>query len=142
MRQNGSRNIYMRRQLLAAARRGTPEAQYALASDYDFGRPRDLERAVRWYRRAAEQGHGEAQNLLGECLREGEGAQKSLREAVHWFRQAASQNVSDAQVSLGYAFFYGEGVRRNRSEALRWYQAAAAQGNASAHLNIGHMFLR
>ena len=91
----------LRREILAKARIGDPDAQYELACDYDFEPPKDRRRAVHWYRKAAEQGHAEAQNLLAECLRDGVGVQKSPKEAVAWFRRAAEQRIADAQLSLG-----------------------------------------
>ncbi|MCA9028839.1 MAG: sel1 repeat family protein [Planctomycetaceae bacterium] len=129
-----------RRQLLQLAHEGNSEAQFDLACAYDFDIPKDHKRAVRWYRKAADQGHAEAQNLLAECLREGVGTRKSNKEAVYWFRQSALQGYADAQVSLGYALYYGTGIKKDVQEAFVWYRKAARQGHPSAQLNIGHMY--
>jgi hypothetical protein len=110
-----------------------------LGEAYDFDPPKKRRLAIKWYLRAAAQGHPIAQNLLGESYRDGWSVRQDKRKAVKWFRLAAQQGVADAQLSLGAAFFYGEGVKQNRREALRWYRKAAKQGNASALLNIGHM---
>jgi hypothetical protein len=46
---------------------------------------------VKKYRKAAEQGHAEAQYRLGLCYREGFGVAKDEIEAVKWCRKAAEQ---------------------------------------------------
>ncbi len=45
-------------ELLRRAHRGDAKAQYFLGTMYDFGAgvPRDYKEAVKWYRKAAEQG--------------------------------------------------------------------------------------
>ena len=54
--------------LLLKAKQGDPDAQFALGERY-FYRNRDVsqddEQAVYWYRKAAEQGHANAQFALG-----------------------------------------------------------------------------
>jgi TPR repeat protein len=129
-----------RKELLRSAKAGDTGAQFELACSLDFERPSDTRRAAIWYRRAAEQGHAEAQNNLGEYLRDEIGTRTALKEAVAWFRKAADQGYPDAQLSLGYAHYKGEGVPRDWDEALKWYRRSARQGNVSAQANIGHMY--
>ena len=45
--------------------------------------------AVKWYRKAAEQGMAEAQYNLGVCYEYGEGVTKDADEAVTWYKKAA-----------------------------------------------------
>ena len=51
---------------LADAEQGDAEAQAGLGSNYQFGSgvTQNFKEAVRWYRKAAEQGHSIAQNNL------------------------------------------------------------------------------
>ena len=76
-----SKAMSRRTEMLAAARTGNADAQFTLACDYDFELPKDRKRASYWYRRAAEQGLAEAQNFLGESLRE-----VSEEEAIAWLQ--------------------------------------------------------
>ena len=62
---------------------------------------KDYVEAVKWYRKAAEQNHAEAQYNLGICYAGGQGVEKDYVEAVKWFRKAAEQNDAEAQYSLG-----------------------------------------
>jgi len=59
----------LQRHLAEAADRGDVEAQFALACRYrtDHESPKDLARAVYWYRKAAQAGHIGAMSDLGSC---------------------------------------------------------------------------
>ena len=52
---------------------------------------KDDSEAVRWYRRAAEQGHALGQFNLGNMYRDGRGVARDYQAAVTWFRRAADQ---------------------------------------------------
>jgi len=132
------------------------EACWYMAEDFNtFGRP--WSRAwEKWACAAAEAGHGEAANLIGEIYRDRARAPRAgrpggRREAVHWFRLGAARGDATAMLNLGYALFYGEGVRRDRGAAGRCYRAAVAAARpraewgdretpASACSNLGHMY--
>ena len=57
-------------------------------------------KAVKWYRRAAEQGNVDAQYSLGDMYARGDGVPEDDAEAVKWLRLAAEQDHADAQFSL------------------------------------------
>ena len=61
---------------------------------------RDDTEAVRWYRRAAEQGDVLAQYNLGWMYENGRGVGRDRVEAVRWYRLAAEQGDADAQRAL------------------------------------------
>ena len=88
----------------AAARKAAEEA-YKIAKDYYHGingKPKNEAEAVKWYRKAAEQGHADAQTYLGYCYKSGQGVPKDYSEAVKWYRKAAEQGNASAQNNLGY----------------------------------------
>ncbi len=73
----------------AAAEKGDPGEQYALGEIYFFsegGVTQDYAKAVYWFRKAAEQGHGKAQSWLGVCYEHGDGVAKDIAEAVRWYQ--------------------------------------------------------
>src|SRR6266496_1792319 len=77
------------RKLLADIRgeseKGDAQAQFELGEanwSGNFGVTRNYMEAVKWYRKAAEQGHPIAQNNLGVCYDRGEGVSKSFIEAA------------------------------------------------------------
>ena len=102
----------------------------------------EIEEAVEWFRRAAEQGAADAQAELGFRYFNGDGMPEDYREAVRWFRRAADQGHTDAQTELGFMYANGHGVPRDYREAGRWYRVAADQGNAIAQYNLGSSYLR
>ncbi len=81
---------------------------------------------LKWYRKAAEQGHARAQYELGLCYYHA----RNEREAVNWYRKAAEQGVAFAQFCLGLCYELGEGVLKDDTEAVKWYRKASAQGGA------------
>ncbi len=61
----------------------------------------DHEEAVKWYRKAADQGYPVAQASLGFMYVMGWGVSKDYKEAVKWYRKAADRDYAVAQTSLG-----------------------------------------
>lgn len=60
---------------------------------------------MEWYKKAAEQGNDEAQDMLGDFYYYGNGVEKDLAKALEWYKKAADQgnkNSEDMLCSLGY----------------------------------------
>jgi TPR repeat protein len=49
---------------------------------------KDYKEAVKWYRKATDQGHAMAQNNLGVMYGRGEGVLKSMTQAKYWIQKA------------------------------------------------------
>jgi tetratricopeptide (TPR) repeat protein len=97
-------------------------------SGYYFDRQKNYKEAVRRYRKAAEQGHAQAQVNLGALYSKGLGVGQDYTEAVKWYRKAAEQEHAQAQNNLGVMYSEGQGVMQDFKEAARWYRKAAEQG--------------
>jgi hypothetical protein len=61
------------------------------------GAPQDYAEAVKWFRRAAEDGYVKAQYNLGVAYEKGDGVEKDFVLAHMWFNLAAVQGDSDAK---------------------------------------------
>ena len=61
------------------------------------GVPQDYDEAVKWYRKAADQGLAEAQFDLGLIYQKGQSVAQDYGEAVMWYRKAAAQGDAKAQ---------------------------------------------
>ncbi|MEX4218568.1 sel1 repeat family protein, partial [Haemophilus influenzae] len=85
--------------------------------------------AVKWYRKAAEQGYADAQLNLGNMYAKGLGVKQDDVEAVKWYRKAAEQGDADAQALLGFAYLLGKGVQFNKSLAKEWLGKACDNGH-------------
>ena len=57
----------------------------------------DKEKAVKWFKMAAEQGHAPAQFAFGNRLFNGDGIVQNKKEAVEWYRKAAEQGYEKAK---------------------------------------------
>jgi TPR repeat protein len=68
------------------------------------GLGKDLTEAVKWTRKAAEQGHPGAQYNLANFYDEGVGLPKDALEATRWYRRAAEQGEVHAQYNLALQY--------------------------------------
>ena len=118
----------------------TRDASFSLGVVYatGMGVPADDQKAVYWYRQAAEQGHADAQFRLGAMYARGQGVPADDREAVFWYGEAAGQGHADAQFWLGRSYANGRGVSADDREAVFWYSKAAGQGHADAQFWLGY----
>ena len=94
-------------ELRRLAEQGDVEAQDELGAMYLLGwrgAQKDDAEAVEWYRKAAEQGHADAQFTLAELYGTGRGVQENPVEAVKWLREAAKQGHVLAQNYLAQMF--------------------------------------
>ena len=63
------------------------------------GVPKNDAEALKWYRRAADQGDADAQFNLGLMYYNGEGVPKNDAEAYFWWNLAAAQGNADAKTN-------------------------------------------
>lgn len=87
-----------------------------------IGVPRNLVEAAKWYRRAAENGHVQAQYVLGKSYHAGEGVPKDQVEAFKWWRKAAEQGHATSLFNVGVMCFLGDGTAKDFSEAARCFR--------------------
>lgn len=102
--------------------------QYDLGVRFHYAHPQDFKGAVKWYTKAAEQGHPEAQSALGEMYDEGEGVTQDFKEAFDWYIKAAEQGNSRAQYLLGNMYEKGNGVTQDFGKAIEWWDKSEEQG--------------
>merc|ERR1712139_131979 len=110
--------------------------------------------AFEWFRTAAEQGHMNAQYMLGLYVLN-RLVEQDDAVAVHWFRKSLQQGHVDAQnkldfmreqgrgftvdeytaeecCRLGTMYAEGHSVVKDKQLALAWYRTAAQKGHADA----------
>lgn len=128
------------RLLLPHAESGNPEAQYLVATIFQSQRDgaeqgsQNRRNAVKWFGRAADQGHVKAQAQLGTLLLVGHGISEAQRKrAIALLQSAAKAGDSVGQVMLGteIAMRWNLGHPRHE-EGLEWLEKAAAQKHAGA----------
>ena len=160
LRFSGKRTDYKtaEKYFLSAAEKGHAEAQFTLGKYYSHGCGFDVEdvmharivsvevvakdkaKAVKWWRKAAEQGHVGAMVRLGDCCRNGDGMDPDPAEAVKWWQTASEQGDAEAQYKLGMCYEEGTGVEPDKAEAFKWYRTAAEQDNGYAMYALGKCY--
>lgn len=146
---------------LGPANRGDSEAQYRIG-ELLFVHNADLPKtslapAMAFLRKSAEQGHVEAQYLLGEayrlCLKKAEAEiwylkssdagnynascrlgdvyhrESESNSAIHFYEKSVTQGGIDACVSLANIFEMGNILPVDKSKAAEWYRVAAEKGD-------------
>lgn len=128
--------------ILREAAQGQVESMWnagrLLATGGFGGVARDDARALAWFRKAAEAGHGEAATALGESLLFGRGTAADAAQAVRWLKAGAEAGVARAQLQYGSALFRGDGgLARDVAAAASWLRKAADGGEVHAMWFVG-----
>jgi TPR repeat protein len=88
--------------LIDIASKGDENYQSLLGLNYAEGNgaPKDPEKAVHWFEKAAEQGNAISQTELGVCYAEGFGVKQDFEKAQYWLTKAAEQDQQEAKDTL------------------------------------------
>ncbi|MCL5059879.1 MAG: sel1 repeat family protein [Candidatus Thermoplasmatota archaeon] len=92
--------------LKQAAEQNYPPAQARLAELLDVAEQN--EEAVRWFRKAADQGSAAGEFGLGRMYAAGEGVEKDAGKAVFWIRRAAEKDYLPAVDVMAQAYRIGD----------------------------------
>lgn len=114
-------------ELVRKANANDPAAQFELGSRFNYGRaaPKNNVEALRWLRRAGQNGDREAQRLLAVKLYNGYDIAADPDEALLWAQRLADAGDVPAQMMAGNMFANGEGSPRDLVQAYKWYDIAA-----------------
>lgn len=115
------------------------KSQFELGKRYFDGKEEkeDLEKAVYWFKKAAELGYADSQLELGKCYEYGHGVEKDYKQAAYWYKKAADQDNSSAQYYLGCLYHFGFGVEKDYKMAIYWFKKAAELGFTMAQYYLG-----
>jgi len=119
------------------AAKGDADAQFNLGQAYKLGRgvPQDLKQAEAWYKKAADQGHLQANDNYGLIL-----FQNNRRsEALPYLQASAQRGEPRAQYVLGTGHFNGDFVEKDWIKAYALMTRASAQQLPQATSNLAQM---
>ncbi|MBT5547163.1 MAG: trypsin-like serine protease [Desulfobacula sp.] len=125
-----------------SADQGNPKAQYRMGKLYyaddseftslpeniknaieKFRKSIDFEKAFFWFKKSANQGNKDAQEMLGVLFDLGHGVNQDSEQALYWYKQA------DIICSIGMRFFNGfSDFPKNYEKAGYWLKYAYDQG--------------
>ena len=117
--------------------KGDADAQFNLAQAYRFGRsvPLDMKAAEDWYRRAATQGHLQAEDNLGLIMFQNGDRQNTMP----MIRRSAERGDPRAQYVLATALFNGDFAQKDWVTAYALMTRASATGLARASSSLAQM---
>jgi len=78
------------------------DAQFWLGRVYDGWFYNDNKKAMKWYRKAAEQNHAKAQFHLGKKYKES--PLKNIKKSIVWFKKASDNGFNDANLALSIIY--------------------------------------
>jgi TPR repeat protein len=96
------------------------------------GVTKDYFEALKWLKKAADQGNTDAQLIIGGMYFRGEGVTQDHIAALKWLTPVADKGDVRAQLIVGLMYHEGKGVPKDDAEAKKWFQKAAAQGDKAA----------
>lgn len=146
---------------------GDAEAQFVLGHLADPAyneKTGNKEVAIRWYRKAADQGNVEAMVRLAWALMDGDGNSQEIiklyrkaagaghpvaqhqmgyfsdgAESIAWYRKAAAQGYRSSLATLGQFYLRGTNVPKDDVEALKWFKLAMEQGDLNSQWNVAYL---
>ena len=92
----------------------------------------DLATALRWYKRAAENGDLDALHNVGWMYALGQGVEADAEQAFAWFLRAAMSGSPGSQYEVARRLRDGEGVARDLASSYAWLLVVQAQRNRFA----------
>jgi cell division septation protein DedD len=119
------------------ADKGDADAQFNLGQAYKLGRgvPQNLAQAEKWYKKAADQGHLQANDNYGLVL-----FQANRRsEALPYLQASSERGEPRAQYVLGTGYFNGDFVEKDWIKAYALMTRASAQQLPQATTNLAQM---
>jgi uncharacterized protein len=116
---------------------GDADAQFNMAQAYKLGRgvPIDLKMAEEWYRKAAAQGHLQAEDNYGLILFQNGDRQRALPI----IERSAGRGEPRAQYVYGTALFNGDMIAKDWPRAYALMTRASAAGLAPASSSLAQM---
>jgi serine/threonine protein kinase len=122
-----------------AAELGNEEAMMALADYYYYGHgmAKDLEMAIYWYEKVAQNDNTTAMYNLGICYMQDSDI-RDYDKSVEWMTKAAEHGHLNAQYTLGRLYLYSDGtiVAMNPNKGIEWLSKAHDNGHNKAAYEI------
>lgn len=107
-------------ELTQSAQRGDPKSQYTLGKIYLDGQgvTANITESVKWFERAAKQGHTDSQYYMGLYYR----SEEKYKEALSWLEKAALNNHAESNTYAGLLYLTGKGTAVDKKKAVSFFK--------------------
>jgi TPR repeat protein len=128
--------------LIEIAEQGDVVKQFYLSYLYsdEANFQKDSHKEFYWCKKAADQGHIQACNNLGNMYYHGEGVESNHKEAFKYYMIAADAGYLGSKFNLADMYFFGEGVDQDYKTAIKLYTEVANQGHVKAQFNLSVIY--
>ncbi|MBT3044693.1 MAG: sel1 repeat family protein [Candidatus Thiodiazotropha sp. (ex Codakia orbicularis)] len=127
---------------LDLANKGVVGAQNNVADMYAYGKgvKQNTTEAIRWYKKASDNGLALAAIQLGNTYNFGYFTEKNEKQTFHWYLTAAKLGDPMAQEWVGNMYEEGIGTEKNYKKALYWYQKSAERGDTEGMYSLAYIY--
>lgn len=113
--------------------------QLGLWYEVGIGTEKNLDLALEWYMKSAEQGYPSAYKnivILYELYR-GHEIIKQYDKVYQFFLQASQNDDAEMMYYLAKCFYYGIGIKKNNKQAFQWFNKSSKEEYSKAHYAVG-----
>lgn len=100
----------------------------------------EYDKAMYWYKRAAEHGSDTACCYIGEMYLKGEGVEKDGEQAFKWFKRSYEEGSVCGTTMYAKCFMEGIGVAQDKEKGIKLYKEAA-EYDSDAQYALGICYL-
>ena len=104
--------------------------------DNAIGVPKDVQKAVDWYKQSTALGNTSAKRSLGIKIMQGKCEDLPLEEGIRYLEESALAGNSTAMNWMAWAYRYGKGVPVDKQKSEEWYRKAVDAGNVDAGISF------
>ena len=138
---NDERNVF--RWFMRAAQLEQAKAQYNIGVSFEYGylgQEIDIDKAIHWYTKAAEQHESDALLNLGALYYHGKGVEQNCQKAFDYLMKSANTRNAEALGNIGTMYNKGKCFKRDAQKAISYFQQAAEAGAYKYYTYIGQLY--
>ena len=126
----------------AAEEQNDPEGMlhYAECLQDGYGVSCDLDKAMKYYMKAAAEGVKDAYYPIAQLFESGKAGDADRSRCLAWYVKAANSGNADAMYKVGMMCLEGVYADQNTELALKWLEHAAEAGSVSALEELGDLW--
>ena len=127
-----------------AEAQGFVQSQFSIGMLYFNGQgglPRDYEKAIEWYKKAAKEDFLPALYCLGYMCEKGFGCEPDSNEALQWYQKAAAAGDGQSRYRIAMMHLNGSmDMKKDPDKAFQMCQQAIGEGSSEAVFGLGVMY--